>query len=39
MTIPETDERLSGILELHLKNENEEAFRVSLESWRQVAGT
>jgi hypothetical protein len=38
MTIPETDERLSGILELHLKNENEEAFRVSLESWRQVAG-
>jgi hypothetical protein len=38
MTIPETDERLSGILELHLKNENEEAFRVSLGSWRQVAG-
>ena len=38
MTIPETDERLSRILELHLKNENEEAFRVSLESWRQVAG-
>ena len=38
MTIPETDERLGGILELHLKNENEEAFRVSLESWRQVAG-
>jgi hypothetical protein len=38
MTIPETNERLSGILELHLKNENEEAFRVSLESWRQVAG-
>lgn len=38
MTIPETDKRLSGILELHLKNENEEAFRVSLGSWRQVAG-
>ena len=38
MTIPETDERLSGILELHIKNENEEAFRVSLGSWRQVAG-
>lgn len=38
MTIPETDERLSGILELHLKNENEEALRVNLESWRQVAG-
>ena len=38
MTIPETNERLSEILELHLKNENEEAFRLSLESWRQVAG-
>ena len=38
MTIPETDERLSGILELHLQNENDEAFWVNLESWRQVAG-
>ena len=38
MTIPETDERLDKVLELHLRDENGNAFRVGLESWRQVAG-
>lgn len=37
MTIPETNERLGKILELHLKDENGIDFRVGLESWRQVA--
>ncbi len=38
MTVPETDERLGEVLELHLKDENGDSFRVGLESWRQVAG-
>jgi hypothetical protein len=38
MTVPETDERLGEVLELHLKDENGDSFRVVLESWRQVAG-
>lgn len=38
MTIPETDERLGEILELHLRDEKGNSSRVSLEAWRQVAG-
>lgn len=38
MTILEANKRLGEILELHLKNENDEVFQVGLESWRQVAG-
>lgn len=38
MTIPETDERLGEILELHLWDEKGNSSRLSLEAWRQVAG-
>lgn len=37
MSVPETDGKLAQILELHLKDEKDEAVRVGLDSWRLVA--
>lgn len=37
MTVPETDEKLGKILELHLKDKKGQAIRVGLSEWRKVA--
>jgi len=38
MTVPETEEQLAKILELHLRDESGKAMRVPLDSWAVVAG-
>jgi hypothetical protein len=37
MTIPETEEQLGKVLELHLRDARGRVYRVGIESWNQVA--
>lgn len=37
MTVPETEERLKKVLELHFKDSKGKPFRLGISSWRKVA--